>query len=154
MPFGLCIAPSTFQRTMNNLLADCRGFADVYIDEIVIYSRTLDEHLTHLRAVLLHLRAEKLFAKLKKCSFGQRKIKFCGYLVNREGIKSHPDKVTAISNWPTPRTVKYVRSFLGLAGFYQRFVKNFADTAAPLISVLKRPRSGPGRSYMSYISRS
>ena len=123
---------------MNNLLADCRGFADLYIDDIVIYSRTLDEHLTHLRAVLLHLRAEKLFAKLKKCSFSQREIAFCGYIVNREGIKSHPDKVTAISNWPTTRTVKDVRSFLGLAGFYQRFVNIFADTAAPLTSLLKK----------------
>ena len=98
MPFGLCNAPSTFQRTINNLLADCRGFADLYIDDIVIYSRTLDEHLTHLRAVLLHLRAEKLFAKHKKCSFGQHEIEFCGYLVNCEGIKSHPDKVTVIAN--------------------------------------------------------
>jgi len=71
MPFGLCNAPSTFQRTMNNILADCSGFADVYIDDIVIYLRTLDDHLTHLRAVLLHLRADKLFAKLNKCSFGR-----------------------------------------------------------------------------------
>ena len=99
MPFGLCNAPSTFQRTMNNVLADCRGFADLYIDDIVIYSRTLDEHLTHLRAVLLHLQAEKLFAKHKKCSFGQREIEFCGYLVNREGIKSHTDKATATRTW-------------------------------------------------------
>ena len=74
-------------------------------------------------------------------------VAFCGYLVNREGIKSHPDKVTAIANWPTPRTVKDVKSFLGLAGFYQRFVKNFADTAATIQQTpcSKRLRSGPGK---------
>ena len=74
MPFGLCNAPATFQRTMNNLLADCRGFAAVYIDDIVIFSRTFEEHCQHIRAVLQRLRAEKLYAKRKKCSFAQREI--------------------------------------------------------------------------------
>ena len=101
---------------MNNRLANCRGFADVYIDDIVIYSRTLDEHLTHLQAVLLHLRSEQLFAKLKKCSFGQREIEFCGYLVNRDWIKYYRNRVTAIANWHTQRTGKDLGSFLGLEG--------------------------------------
>ena len=132
MPFGLCNAPSTFQRVMNNLLADCRHFAEVYIDDIVIFSRTLEEHLQHLRTVLSKLRAEKLYAKKKKCTFGQLEIEFCGFLVNREGAKTHPDKVKSITDWPTPKNAKDIRSFLGLAGFYQRFLKNFANKAAPL----------------------
>ena len=137
MPFGLCNAPATFQRTMNSLLEGCREYAEVYIDDIVVHSRTLVEHLEHLREVLSRLRQAKLFAKKKKCSFGQREIEFCGYLVNREWIKSHQDKVVAIKEWATPRNAKNVRSFLGLAGFYQTFVKNFAETAASLTSLLK-----------------
>ena len=124
---------------MNSLLDGCREYAEVYIDDIVVHSRTLVEHLEHLREILSRLRQSKLVAKKKKkCFFGQREIEFCGYLVNREGIKSHPDKVVAIREWPTPRNSKDVRSFLGLAGFYQKFVKNFADTAAPLTSLLKK----------------
>ena len=149
MPFGLFNAPSTFKRTMNNLLADCRGFADVYIDDIVIYSRNLDEHLTHIRAVLLRLRAENLFAKLKKCSFGQREIEVCGYLVNHEEIMSNHDKVTAIANWSTTRTVKNVRSFLGLSGFYQRFAKRSRTLQLHRPHWSHIPRSGPGRSSTS-----
>ena len=103
---------------MNNLLADCRHFAEVYIDNIVIFSRTLQEHLDHLRAVLFKLRAEKLYAKKKKCSFGQREIEFCGFLVHREGVKTHPDKVKVIADWPTQENAKDIRLFLGLAGFY------------------------------------
>ena len=127
MPLVLCNAPRTFQRTMNNLLPCFRGC----VHRRHCHHSAYPGHLTHLRAVLHRLRAEKLFAKLKKCSFGQRKIEFCGYLVNCDGTQSLPDKFTAIATWPMPRTVKDVRSFLGLAGFYQRFANNFADTAAP-----------------------
>ena len=105
MPFGLCNAPSTFQRTMNNVLTECRQFADVYIDDIVIHSHTLTEHLTHLRQVLDILRREKLYAKMKKCSFAHREIEFCGFLVNGDGIRTHPDKIMAIQAWPRPQSV-------------------------------------------------
>ncbi|MGV1089522.1 MAG: reverse transcriptase domain-containing protein, partial [Mycobacterium sp.] len=138
MPFGLCNAPSTFQRTMNNLLQDCRSFARVYIDDIVIYSRTLEEHVEHVRKVLEKLRQEKFYARRKKCSFAQQEIEFCGFLVNREGIFTHPEKIKHVKEWPMPKNVKDVRSFIGLAGFYQRFVPNFANLAGPLTALFKK----------------
>ena len=121
---------------MNNDLTECRAFADVYSDDIVIHSHTLTEHL--LRNVLDILRKERLFGKLKKCTFAMREIEFCGFLVNGEGIRTHPDTVVAIQAWPRPQSVKDVRSFIGLAGFYQRFVKNFADIAHPLTHLFKK----------------
>ena len=117
MPFGLCNAPATFQRKMNILVAECRAFARVYIDDIVIVLQSVDEHQEHGRIVLNKLRAEKIYAKRKKCLFAQPEIEFCGFLVNSTVIYSHPEKVEAISNWPTPKSVKEVRSFICLAGF-------------------------------------
>ena len=138
LPFGLCNAPATFQRTMNNLLAPCREFAEVYIDDIIIHSRTLEEHVQHVREVLTLLRHEKLYAKMKKCAFGLREVEFCGFLVTAEGIRSHPDKLKSIREWPMPQNVADARAFFGLAGFYQRFVKNFANIAHPISSLFKK----------------
>ena len=102
---------------MNNLLADCRQFARVYIDDIVIFPRTQAEHAEHIKIVLEKLRSEKLYAKAKKCLFAQEEIEFCGFLVNQKDIFTHPEKIGSISSWPMPTSIKDVRSFIGLAGF-------------------------------------
>ena len=138
MPFGLCNAPATFQRAMNDLLSPCRVFAEVYIDDIIIHSRTLEEHVEHLRAVLTLLRTSKFFAKKKKCAFALHEVEFCGFLVTPKGIHSHPDKLKTIKEWPTPKNVAEARAFFGLAGFYQRFVPRLAHIAHPISKLFKK----------------
>ena len=129
MPFGLYNAPATFQRTMKLVLQDFRNFCLVYIDDIVIFSKNLTEHLKHLSLVLERLRQQKLYAKRSKCTFAQDEIEYVGFIVGRGGIRPHPDKLKAVQNWPTPANPKDVRGFLGLCGFYQRFVPIFQHTA-------------------------
>ena len=137
MPFGLCNAPATFQRTMNLLLQEFAFFCTIYIDDIVVHSATEADHERHLALVLNKLRAEKFFAKRSKCLFAMPRIDFCGFVVSAAGIEKQPKKIEAITNWPTPKCVKYIRAFLGICGFCQRFIKNFAHTAAPMTELLK-----------------
>ncbi|KAJ9521648.1 hypothetical protein QJQ45_008994 [Haematococcus lacustris] len=136
MPFGLCNAPATFQRLMNDIfrqeLDDC---VIVYLDDILIFSRTQEEHAQHLRRVLSLLQQHKLYAKLSKCEFGLSQTEFLGHIITSTGIACDPKKVAAVESWPTPQTVHDVRSFLGLANFYRRFVKNFSDIAAPITAL-------------------
>jgi hypothetical protein len=137
MPFGLTNAPSTFMRLMNHVLRAFIGkFVVVYFDDILIYSKNLTEHLDHLRNVLSVLRSEKLYANLKKCAFCMEKIVFLGYVVTAQGIEMDKEKVKAIRDWPTPKSVSEVRSFHGLASFYRRFMKDFSTIAAPLNEVV------------------
>ena len=139
MPFGLTNAPSTFMRLMNHVLRDFLGkFVVVYFDDILIYSQCLDDHISHVRAVLDVLRKEKLFANLKKCTFCIDKVVFLGFVVSAHGIEVDEEKVKAIREWPTPKSASEVRSFHGLAGFYRRFVKNFSTIAAPLTEIIKK----------------
>ncbi|KAH9792628.1 Endonuclease [Citrus sinensis] len=139
MPFGLSNAPSTFMRLMNHVLRVFIGkFVVVYFDDILIYSKGLDEHIEHLQSVLTVLRKEKLYAHLKKCSFCTNQIVFLGYVVSAKGIEVDEEKVKAIKEWPTPKSVSEVRSFHGLASFYRRFVKDFSTLAAPLTEIVKK----------------
>ncbi|KAH9716982.1 Endonuclease [Citrus sinensis] len=139
MPFGLSNAPSTFMRLMNHVLHAFIGkFVVVYFDDILIYSKGLDEHIEHLQSVLTVLRKEKLYANLKKCSFCTNQIVFLGYVVSAKGIEVDEEKVKAIKEWPTPKSVSEVRSFHGLASFYRRFVKDFSTLAAPLTEIVKK----------------
>ena len=138
MPFGLCNAPATFQRTMNALFTDIQHYAQAYMDDIVIFSNTLEEHIQHLREVLSRLRNAKLFGKLSKSEFAQTEIEFCGYIVGRGGIRPQPEKLQAIHDWKVPQTVRDIRSFLGLCGFYQRFVPRYATLATPLTDLLHK----------------
>ncbi|XP_038972043.1 uncharacterized protein LOC120104632, partial [Phoenix dactylifera] len=139
MPFGLSNAPSTFMRLMNHVLRSFIGkFVVVYFDDILIYSKTLDEHVNHLHVVLNVLRENKLYANLKKCSFCHESIVFLGFVVSSKGISVDEEKVRAIREWPTPKNANEVRSFHGLASFYRRFVKNFSSIAAPLNELVKK----------------
>jgi hypothetical protein len=123
MPFGLTNAPSTFMRLMN------RKFVVVYFDDILIYNKSMGEHLDHLRAVFDTLRDARLFGNLEKCTFCTDRVSFLGFVVTPQGIEVEQAKVEAIQGWPVPKTITQVRSFLGLAGFYRRFVQDFSTIA-------------------------
>jgi hypothetical protein len=139
MPFGLTNAPSTFMRLMNHVLRAFIGkFVVVYFDDILVYSKSLNEHVGHLKAVFDCLRLEKLYANLAKCTFCSSSTIFLGFVVSKDGLKVDDSKIKAIQEWPQPTTPTMVRSFLGLAGFYRRFVRDFSIIAAPLHELTKK----------------
>ncbi|KAJ9536696.1 hypothetical protein OSB04_un000081 [Centaurea solstitialis] len=139
MPFGLCNAPSSFMRLMNEVLRPfLNKFIVVYLDDILVYSRDKVEHAFHLRRLFEKLREQKLFGKLEKCAFMVPNISFLGYIVSNQGVKVDPEKVHAISSWLTPNNMHDVRSFHGLASFYRRFIKNFSSIMAPITELLKK----------------
>ena len=138
MPFGLCIAPATFQRTINFLCQEFHQLCEVYIDDIVIVSKTLAEHAVHLRLVLARLAREKFYTKPSKCLLAVPQIDFCGFHVSANGISTQPDKIALITEWPEPASVKEVRSFLGVCEFYQRFIPSYAKITAPLTDLLRK----------------
>ena len=126
-------------RLMNHALyAFISRFVVVYFDDILVYSKSLDEHIDHLYYVLAVLRKEKLYANLKKCSFCLDKVVFLGYVVSMKGIAVDEENVKAIKEWPTSKLITEVRSSHGLASFYCRFVKDFSTLAAPLIEIVKK----------------
>src|SRR6185312_3068654 len=104
----------------------------VFLDDILIYSKTLADHRRHVRQVLDILRAEKLYAKASKCDFVKSEVEFLGHIVGAAGVRMMEDKVKAVQDWPTPTKVGHVRSFLGIAGYYRKFIKDFSKLAAPL----------------------
>ncbi|XP_075775938.1 uncharacterized protein LOC142826874 [Pelodiscus sinensis] len=140
MPFGLHGAAATFQRLMDEILEDHRDYATAYIDDIVVFSRTWEEHLQQLGAVLRTLQRAGLTANPKKCQFGKREVSYLGYTVGRGRLKPLLDKVCAIRDYPRPHTKRQVRQFLGLAGYYRRFIKHFASLAAPLTDLTKKEK--------------
>ncbi|GMP49244.1 hypothetical protein CsSME_00016292 [Camellia sinensis var. sinensis] len=123
MPFGLSNAPSTFMRVMHQVLPPFTGkFVVVYFDDILIYSKSEEDHMAHLREVLTALEVSKLYVNLKKCSFLTSSLLFLGYVVSSDGFHVDQEKVRAIQEWPTPKTISDVRSFHGLATFYRCFI--------------------------------
>ncbi|GKC34725.1 retrovirus-related pol polyprotein from transposon 17.6 [Tanacetum coccineum] len=141
MPFGLSNAPSTFMRLMNQVFKPFIGhFVVVYFDDILIYSSSLEQHLSHLRQIFSVLRAQKLYANGKKCHFLVTEVTFLGYIVTGSGIKMDPTKVEAIISWPAPFTIHDIHIFHGLASFYWRFIRNFSSIIAPLNECMKGGR--------------
>ena len=139
MPFGLTNAPAAFMDLMNRIFKKYLDkFVIVFIDDILIYSKTREEHVEHLRIVLEILRKEKLYAKFSKCEFWLEQVQFLGHIVSREGISVDPAKIEAVSSWERPRNPTEVRSFLGLAGYYRRFVQDFARIATPLTRLTRK----------------
>ncbi|EGD79431.1 hypothetical protein PTSG_12973 [Salpingoeca rosetta] len=136
VPFGLRNAPGHFQRCINTVLADVAGVS-MYLDDIVIFSPTFDAHLATLRTVLERLRAVNLQLRRDKCSFIQDELEYLGHLVSKHGVKPNPAKIDAIFSMPAPKDVRELRAFLGMAGFYRRFVDKFAEIGAPLYALLR-----------------
>jgi hypothetical protein len=139
MPFGLTNAPSTFIRLMNEVIHPFIGkFVVVYFDGILIYSKSLNEHIEHLCAAFCALRDARLFANLEKCTFCTDRVYFLGYVVTPQGIEVDEVKIEAIKSWPIPATLTQLWSFLGLAGFYRHFMRDFSTIAAPLNDLMKK----------------
>ncbi|GJU53050.1 putative reverse transcriptase domain-containing protein [Tanacetum coccineum] len=142
MPFGLTNAPVIFMDLMNRV---CRPYLDkfviVFIDDILIYFKTQEEHVEHLRLVLELLKKDKLYAKFSKCEFWLREVQFLGHVINGNGIHVDPSKIEAVKNWKAPRTSTEVRSFLGLARYYRRFIKNFSKIAKSLTILTQKSKT-------------
>ena len=139
MPFGLCNAPATFQRLMYTVLHDLIPHVClVYLDDIIIFSSSLQEHLVRLRAVLERLRDAGLKLKPSKCSLAQTSVKYLGHLFSAAGVVPDPAKIAAVSTWPAPTTVTQVRQFLGFVTYCRRFIQDFAKIATPLYAITKK----------------
>ncbi|WVZ89829.1 hypothetical protein U9M48_036185 [Paspalum notatum var. saurae] len=139
MSFGLTNAPAYFMQLMNSVFMDYLDkFVVVFIDDILIYSKTEAEYEEHLRLVLQRLREHKLYAKFSKCEFWIDEVRFFGHVVSKGGIAVDPSKVSTVTNWKAPEITKEVRGFLGLAGYYRRFIENFSRIAKPMTSLLEK----------------
>jgi hypothetical protein len=139
MPFGLKNATSTFTRTMSEVFKDLGSmFLKVFVDDLNVHSETWDDHIQHLDAVLCRLREVNLKLNPSKCCFAAKSITFLGHIVSRDGIQPDPGKVGAVLHFPTPRNVAGVRSFLGLTGYYRKYIKGYSNLAGPLFELTKK----------------
>jgi hypothetical protein len=139
MPFGLCNAPSTFQSLMNHVFHPfLHPFVLVFFDDILIYRKTWTNHLTHVDQVLCLLSQHQLFLKQSKCAFGALEVEYLGHLVGKDGFRVDLKNIESMQDWPHPNTLKILRGFLGLTGYYRKFVKNYENIAAPLTTLLKK----------------
>jgi hypothetical protein len=139
MSFGLTNAPAYFMYMMNNMFMDYLDkFVVVFIVVILIYSQNEQEHEEHLRKVLQRLRDCQLYAKLSKCEFWISEVLFLGHIINREGLDVDPKKVTTILDWKAPKDVQGIKSFIGMASYYRRFIEGFSKTARPMTTLLAK----------------
>ena len=139
MPFGLSNAPAAFQRFVNEVFADLLDVCVVvYLDDILIYSDNPDEHRAHVREVLRRLRRHHLYARADKCEFHAESVEYLGYILSREGLTMAESKIKAILDWPEPRKVRDIQSFLGFANFYRRFIHNYSEIVLPLTRLTRK----------------
>ena len=137
VPFGLAQAPAYFQRLINEVLTDC-NFAMGYLDDIIIFSKTKEKLLQYLEEIFERLRKAGLKLKLQKCSFFKKNIQYLGHLISDEGIQPLPEKLESIAKMPVPQNAKQVKQFLGLVGYYRKFVPCFSDIARPLTQLTRK----------------
>ena len=139
MPFGLCNAPSTFQAIMNSIFRPhLRKFILLFFDDFLIYSPNWIMHLEHVKIALEMLRHHQIFLKISKCAFGLQELEYLGHIVTAQGIKVDQGKIQTMVNWPKPTNVSELRAFLGLTGYYRKFVRNYGIIACPLTNLLKK----------------
>ena len=133
MPFGLCNAPTTFQRLMNLILSGLQWRSClVYLDDIIVHGKNFEDHLYNLELVFDRIKEAGLKVQPTKCSFFKEQVKYLGHIVSKHGIATDPDKTTKVQSWPVPQSIREVQQFLGLANYYRRFIENFASIAKPL----------------------
>ena len=139
MPFGLSNSGASFQRLMGHVLRGLEfRFALIYIDDIIIFSKSVEEHLFHLEEVFRRLRDANVKLNPKKCSFVKQRVEYLGHVVTPDGISPNPDKIKVVQEFPTPTNLKQLRNFLGLANYYRRFVRGFSHVASPLNALTKK----------------
>jgi hypothetical protein len=139
MSFGLTNAPAYFMYLMNSVfMPELEKFVVVFIDDILVYSKNEDEHTEHLHIILQRLHDRHLYAELSICELWLREIKFLGHTVSQDGISVDPEKVQEVMDWKPPTIVRQIRSFLGLAGYYRRFIRDFSKIAKPMTELLKK----------------
>ena len=139
MPFGLTNAPASFQSVMNKKYSPMlwKNIL-VFFDEIFIYSKTLDEHVQHLLAVFNIFSKHQLFIKRSECSFAQQTLEYLGHIISATGVATNPDKVQAMMQWSVPVSLKELRGFLGLTGYYRKFIEHYGSICKPLTNLLKK----------------
>ena len=138
MPFGLSGSPAVFQNCMNAVLGDIRHFALAFVDDIIVFSETFEEHIKHLEEVFSRLRKANLRLKISKCDFVKEKLNYLGHIISNEGISVDPEKVSAVANMQPPKNIRDVRSFLGMASYYRKYVPDFSKIAKPLSSLTRK----------------
>ena len=143
MPFGLTNAPAIFQSLVNEVFRDhLRKFILVFFDDILVYSSSLTDHYKHLRIVLELLKGHQLVAKANKCFFSMRQVEYLGHIISAQGVATDPLKIQAILDWLIPKNLKHLRGFLGLTGYYRRFVKGYSSISKPLTNLLRNEALG------------
>lgn len=136
MPFGLTNAPAVFQSLVNDVVRDLfNRSVFVNLDDILVFSRTPEEHVKHIRQVLQRLQENRLFVKAEKCEFHVCSVQFLGYIIGEGQVKATPEKIRAVVEWPTPTTRKELQRFLGFANFYRRFIRDYSRVSAPMTAL-------------------
>ncbi len=138
MPFGLTNAPATFNRMIERIFHPHRNFTGVFFDDIIVYSKSLEEHEGHLQVVFNALRTNKLYINQKKREFFLKKIQYLGHIISKTGIWMDPKKLGVIKDWPEPRNLHELRSFIGMCSYYRRFIEKFSMLAGPLHDLTKK----------------
>ena len=138
IPFGLTNAPATFNRSMERIFQKHRAYTEVFFDDIIIHSHTLEEHKEHLKEIFQELRANRLFVNEKNSEFFTQEIRYLGHIISKDGIRMDPDKLRVINEWPTPTNLHELRSFIGMCSYYRRFIQKNLILARPLHDLIKK----------------